>query len=171
MCFLLLHKRISARAVSREKHLRTDNRLSRVLHLLLHLGQIKDPVTSDQLGQMLAMNSSLVRRTMAGLRNAKLVNSTKGHGGGWFLAKPLHEISLAQVYEALGSPNLFAVGQSADAPSCLLEKAANKAIGQALQAAQNTFDAELSKVTVADLVAPHAKEIKDFQTNFWPSSN
>lgn len=143
--------------------MRTDNRLPRVLHVLLHLEQNKDPVTSDQMGQMLGMNPSLVRRTMAGLRDAGFVSSTKGHGGGWYLANHLKEISLAQVYEALGSPNLFAVGQSADAPTCILEQAANEAIANALQAAENTFTAKLSKITVADLVSPHSNAIKQFQ--------
>lgn len=148
---------------SKEINLRTDSRLPRVLHVLLHLEQAEDPVTSNQMGQMLGMNPSLVRRTMAGLRDAGFVSSTKGHGGGWYLAKPLNEISLAQVYEALGSPNLFAMGQSDDAPACLLEKAANNATANALQAARDTFDAELVKVTVADLVSPHSKAIKQFQ--------
>lgn len=163
MCFLLSRDGISATIFSKENILRTDSRLPRVLHVLLHLEQTEDPVTSDQMGRMLGMNASLVRRTMAGLRNAGFVSSTKGHGGGWYLAKSLKEISLAQVYEALGSPNLFAVGQSADAPACLLEKAANNATANALQAARDSFYAELAKVTVADLVSPHSKAIKQFQ--------
>lgn len=145
--------------------MRSDSRLPRVLHVLLHLEQVKDSVTSNQMGQMLGMNSSLVRRTMAGLRDAGFVGSTKGHGGGWYLAKPLKEISLAQVYEALGSPNLFAVGQSADAPTCLLEQAANSATVKALQAARDTFNAELANITVADLTSPHSKAIKQFQSS------
>lgn len=144
--------------------MRTDSRLPRVLHVLLHLEQNEDPVTSDQMGQMLGMNASLVRRTMAGLRDAGFVSSTKGHGGGWYLARSLKEISLAQVYEALGSPTLFAVGQSADAPTCLLEQAANRATANALQAARDIFNVELAKVTVADLTSAHSKEIKRFQS-------
>lgn len=143
--------------------MRTDSRLPRVLHVLLHLEQIKDPVTSDLIGQMLGMNPSLVRRTMAGLREAGFVNSTKGHGGGWYLARPLNEITLDQVYGALGSPNLFALGQSEDAPSCLLEKAANAATENALQAARNVFISALKKTTVADLVRDSRAQIQGFE--------
>ena len=143
--------------------MRADSRLPRVLHVLLHLDQTKDPVTSDQIGQMLGTNPSLVRRTMAGLRDAGFVGSTKGHGGGWHLAKPLTAISLAQVYQALGSPQLFAVGPSDDAPACLLEQAANAATANALDAARDTFAAELARVTVADLVLPHAETIARHQ--------
>lgn len=143
--------------------MRTDSRLPRVLHVLLHLEQIREPVTSDQIGNMLNTNPSLVRRTMAGLRKAGFVTATKGHGGGWVLERPLSEISLADVYAALGSPQLFALGQSGDAPDCLLERAANAATSNALEAARQTFQAELQNVTVADIVAPYAEEIKAFQ--------
>ncbi len=132
--------------------MRTDSRLPRVLHVLLHLDEMKDPITSDLLGQMLGMNASLVRRTMAGLREAGFVSSTKGHGGGWYLAKPLDEITLKQVYDALGSPTLFAVGQSNDAPDCLLERAANVATAAALEQAREVFQDALARTTVADLV-------------------
>lgn len=143
----------------------TDSRLPRVLHVLLHLDQIGDPVTSEQIGQMLATNPALVRRTMAGLREAGFVASTKGHGGGWQLLKPLKEITLADVYAALGSPHLFAVGQSSDNPACLLEQAANAATLQALEAARDVFQSELARMTVAELVKPHAETIKAFQSN------
>lgn len=129
----------------------TDNRLPRVLHVLLHLEEIDAPVTSDMIGQMLGMNPSLVRRTMAGLRKAGMVGSTKGHGGGWFLAKPLDKISLADVYDALGTPTLFALGPSGDTPDCLLERAANAAVADALDASRAVFEAKISGITVADL--------------------
>lgn len=144
--------------------MRTDSRLPRVLHVLLHLEHIKDPMTSDQIGQMLGMNASLVRRTMAGLRDAGFLKSTKGHGGGWYLAKPLTEITLAQVYDALGQPTLFAVGQSDDAPACLLEKAANAATENALIAARGVFTSVLAKTTVADLAHQTRDQIHRFQS-------
>ena len=143
--------------------MRTDSRLPRVLHVLLHLDQTEDPVTSDQIGKMLNTNPSLVRRTMAGLRDAGFVGATKGHGGGWVLSRSLDSISLAEVYAALGSPQLFAVGQSADAPSCLLEQAANLATSSALEAARETFQEKLGQVTLADLVRPHAQVIRQHQ--------
>lgn len=143
--------------------MRTDSRLPRVLHILLHLAEAEDPVTSEQIGTMLNTNPSLVRRTMAGLREAGFVGSSKGYGGGWFLAKPLEHISLANVYAALGSPELFAVGIPGGQSTCLLEQAANRATSQALNAARQTFEAELARISVADLSAPHAQDIREHQ--------
>lgn len=131
--------------------MRTDNRLSRVLHALLHLDRMEGPATSDQMGQMLSTNPAVVRRMMGGLRNAGIVQSGKGHGGGWTLARPLEDITLLAIYEALGEPDLFALGLAMDAPTCPLERAANGALDGAMSKVQALFRAELAAVTVADL--------------------
>lgn len=140
--------------------MRYDSRLPRVLHLLLHLEGMERPATSDQLAGMLRTNPAVVRRTMAGLREHGLVASAKGHGGGWSLARPLAEISLLAIYEALGAPVLFAVGQSDDAPTCLMEQAANAATERALDAAAARFRESLAAITMADLAAEFESRLK-----------
>lgn len=131
--------------------MRQDRRLSRVLHALLHLDQMDGPATSELIAQMLQTNPAVVRRTMSGLRDAGIVTSTKGHGGGWSLARPLDQITLLSIYEALGSPQLFAIGSDDDDVQCLLEKSANAATSDALAAARRQFEASLRQVTVAQL--------------------
>lgn len=131
--------------------MRYDRRLPRVLHVLLHLEGMEQPATSAQLGTMLSTNAAFVRRTMAGLRDRGWVRSTGGRGGGWSLATPLSQITLLELYEALGSPGLFALAPSEDAPRCLMERAANSALDRALGAAEATFRDSLAGVTVADL--------------------
>lgn len=143
--------------------MRTDSRLSRVLHVLMHLGETEEPMTSQMIGQMLGTNPSLVRRTMGGLREAGIVGSTKGHGGGWYLEKPLADVSLADVYAALGEPKLFAIGASDDAPTCLLERSANAATRSALDAARERFLEALTRQSVADLIDQSREAIAAFQ--------
>lgn len=133
--------------------MRYDSRLPRVLHALLHLEQMEKPATSAVLAGMLATNASVVRRTMAGLRDAGIVASIKGHGGGWSLARPLAEISLLEIYRALGTPELFAIGNAEDATTCRLAQAANTATSQALAAARQFFEAQLKAISVADIAA------------------
>ncbi|WP_299866775.1 Rrf2 family transcriptional regulator [uncultured Hoeflea sp.] len=131
--------------------MRQDNRLSRVLHALLHLDGMDKPATSEQIAQMLQTNAAVVRRTMSGLRDAGIVTSTKGHGGGWSLAKPLDEITLLAIYNALGPPQLFAIGNDDENPSCLLARSAYAATNEALDAARQHFEQSLERVTVAQL--------------------
>ncbi|MEL6585289.1 MAG: Rrf2 family transcriptional regulator [Pseudomonadota bacterium] len=133
--------------------MRTDSRLSRVLHALLHLAEMDRPATSEHIAQMLRTNSAVVRRMMSGLRQAGIVASVKGHGGGWTLEKPLTQITLLEIYHALGPPQLFAIGNDEDEPACLLAKASNQATKQALRAAQQEFERSLSAQTVAQLAA------------------
>jgi DNA-binding IscR family transcriptional regulator len=147
--------------------MRYDSRLPRVLHVLLHLRGMDRPATSALIGQMLHTDAAFVRRTMAGLRDRGWVSAARGHGGGWELATPLSEISLLDLYEALGSPPLFALGQAEDAPRCLMERAANSAVDRALSAAEATFRASLAGVTVADLATDFEARLRESGHPAW----
>lgn len=138
--------------------MRQDSRLARVLHVLLHLDGMKEPATSDMIAGMLGTNPAVVRRTMSGLRQAGYVHSVRGHGGGWSLARPLEQITLLGIYEALGSPALFAIGIDGENPTCLLARAANDATTRALRSARDHFHASLAQVTVADLFAAYSQD-------------
>jgi len=62
--------------------MRQDNRLSCVLHVLLHMAEAGGPMTSEVLARVLNTNPVVVRRLMGGLREHGYVHSEKGHGGG-----------------------------------------------------------------------------------------
>jgi DNA-binding IscR family transcriptional regulator len=115
--------------------------------------QHRDAMTSERIGQMLGTNATVVRRTMAGLRDAGYVSSVKGHGGGWTLARPLSDITLLDVYKALGAPELFALGMATDAPDCLVEQAVNASLGQTLQEAERRLLARFGEVRLSEIAA------------------
>lgn len=131
--------------------MRSDNRLSRVLHVLIHMHQHPGPMTSEALAAMLGTNAVVMRRTMAGLRDAGLVQSEKGHGGGSTLMRPLDDITLRDVYDALGAPPVFALGFAYDTPDCLVEQAVNDSLSDALAAAQATLLDRFAQLTLKDL--------------------
>lgn len=133
--------------------MRNDSRLSRMLHVLIHLAERDAPATSDDIATMLDTNPVVVRRTMAGLREAGYVRSVKGHGGGWSLARPLGAITLLDIHEALGAPAPFAFGMANDTPSCLVEQAVNAHLAEAMAAAEAVLQARLAGATLADIAA------------------
>lgn len=133
--------------------MKSDNRLSAVLHALLHMADHGGPITSAELARMMSTNPVVVRRTMAGLRDAGLVRSEKGHGGGWELARPLDEITLRQIYDALGAPRLIAMGIPLAHPGCLVEQAVNRSLGAAFADAEALLVSRLGGVTLAALAA------------------
>jgi Rrf2 family protein len=111
------------------------------------------PVTSDVIARVADTNPVVMRRTMAGLRDAGLVTSDKGHGGGFRLAKSAHEVTLADIYIALDMASLFAIGVRNESPGCLVERAVNRTLSSALADAEALLLARLKNVTLADLAA------------------
>ncbi|WP_457581134.1 Rrf2 family transcriptional regulator [Ensifer canadensis] len=131
--------------------MRQDGRLSRLLHVLLHMEKHPAPMTSETIARMLGTNSVVVRRTMAGLRDAGYVSSEKGHGGGWTLSRPLSEITLLDVYRTIGSPGFFAMGVATDEPQCLVEQAVNSALERTLDEAETLLLARLGEIAISDI--------------------
>lgn len=134
-----------------EKPLRQDSRLSRLLHVLLHMAEADGPLTSDEIAKILSSNPAVVRRIMAGLRENGYVNSEKGHGGGWTLVCPLEEITLLDVYNALGAPELFAFGLANPTPKCLVEQAVNETMRKARAEAAEALLKRFEEVTLSDI--------------------
>ncbi len=133
--------------------MRRDSRLSGVLHVLIHMAQKNEPVTSEVLARAMDTNPVVLRRVMAGLREQGYVRSEKGHGGGWSLACDLTQVTLRDVYTALGSPALLAMGNRTDAPGCAVEAAVNAALGASFDAAEALLLARLGEITLASLSA------------------
>ncbi|HVX30315.1 MAG TPA: Rrf2 family transcriptional regulator [Nitrolancea sp.] len=133
--------------------MRRDERLSGILHILLHMAELDHPVTSEVLATAMQTNPVVIRRIMAGLRNQGYVRSTKGHGGGWTLARDPSTITLRDIYDALGAPSLFAIGNRTESSRCLVEQAVNATLGQALDEAERLMLARFGEVTLAMLSA------------------
>ena len=133
--------------------MKRDSRLSGVLHVLLHMADPDGPVTSDVMGRVMNTNPVVARRTMAGLREAGIVRSEKGHGGGWVLARDPAGITLRDIYAALGSPALLALGNRTEMPGCLVERAVNRALGSTFDEAEALLLSRFGDVTLARLAA------------------
>lgn len=131
--------------------MKKDSRLSGVLHVLLHMAEQVSPVTSEALAKSLATNPVVIRRILAGLRDIGYLRSGKGHGGGWTLACDLSKITLRDIYRALGSPSLLALGNRTETPGCLVEIAVNTALNKSFQDAEQLLLARLGEVTLVNL--------------------
>jgi Rrf2 family protein len=131
--------------------MRRDSRLSVALHALLHMAHA-GLLTSEEMAAQGETNPVVIRRTMAGLRAAGIVRSEKGHGGGWSLVQSLDEITLYDVYEALGEPTILAVSNRTESPGCAVEKAVNRALAGSFEAAEALLVKQLRGTTLAALV-------------------
>ncbi|MBU1316374.1 MAG: Rrf2 family transcriptional regulator [Alphaproteobacteria bacterium] len=134
--------------------MRQDSRLSRMLHVLIHMGRHDGAMTSEMIAQMLDANPVVIRRTMAGLRGEGYVTSIKGHGGGWTLARPLEELTLLDIYRAVGEPSIFAVGPAYDMPGCPIEQAVNGTLKDVFDEAEELLRKRFAGVTLAAVATP-----------------
>jgi DNA-binding IscR family transcriptional regulator len=126
------------------------------------------PMTSAELAACMDTNAVVVRRTMAGLRDVGFVRSEKGHGGGWEIACDLAKVTLKDVYEALGSPELLAIGIHLEGPPCLVEQAVNHALTDAFQDAEALLIRRLGDVTLAALADDYRRRAAQFRSSRKP---
>ncbi|WP_279482207.1 Rrf2 family transcriptional regulator [Aureimonas sp. SK2] len=138
-----------------------DLRISRILHVLIHLDRHVPRATSDEISTMISTNAVVVRRMMGGLRDRGIVSSEKGHGGGWQLTRPLAEVSLRDVYEAVGAPPLFNIGPGVDPSECLVEKAVDARIDATLKEAEARLLDQFSRISVEDLAQDFERAAAD----------
>ena len=133
--------------------MRRDSRLSVVLHVLLHMAERGTPVSSEVLARAADTNPVVIRRVLAGLRDRGYVQSEKGHGGGWALACDLRQLTLRDVYVAIGCPSMLAVGNRTERPGCVVEQAVNGVLGEVFHEAEALLLSRLGEITLATLSA------------------
>lgn len=131
--------------------MRKSTKLSDALHLLFHMAQSDKPITSENLAKSIQTNSVVVRNMMAGLRNNGLVISEKGHNGGWLLSCDLSAVTLHDIYIAIGSPPIIAVGNRNSSPGCRVENAVNEATNNAFISAESALLTNLRTTTLAEV--------------------
>lgn len=120
---------------------------------MIHMDQSNVPLTSEKISKMINTNPTVIRRTLAGLRKFGYVNSEKGHNGGWTLSKKLSEITLLNVYECIGEPDIFALGFSnSDETKCLIEISVNESLKKTLEESKKIILKRFSEITLDIIV-------------------
>jgi Rrf2 family protein len=148
--------------------MKQNSKLSLALHTLGHMGRAPDVVvTSDQIAEHHHTNPVVVRRVLGLLRDQGIVRSDKGHSGGWRLAKGADQITVAEIYRAIGEPFLNP-RPLADLPdTCAIVTALQSVVRHAMAEAETVLLHHLSGRTIADLsaaidAAPGAPKIPAF---------
>ncbi len=143
--------------------MRKDSKVSDVLHVLLHMADQKQPLTSEFLAQMMRTNPVVVRRTLSGLRARGLVGSSKGRAGGWTLTCDLSEVTLLDIYQAVGEPTIFAMGSRNESSTCLVEKAVNGALADSLKEAELLLLGRFAAITLEALYEEFSRDLADIR--------
>lgn len=131
--------------------MKRNSRLSLALHTLGHMASEPTRMrTSADIAAHARTNPVVVRRVLGKLRKAGLLTSEKGHAGGWRLARLPQDITLADVYLALGE-RLIATDNHEDALECSVEHVLQKKVASVMDDVERSLIARLSSTTIAEV--------------------
>lgn len=127
------------------------------LHILIALALRDEALNSAELAWSIDTNPSLVRRILATLKKAGLVQSRSGPKGGVRLARAPSRIPLLEVLEALEIRSTLAV--HTPNPECPLGAVLGEPLAAVLEEADEAARRVLAKKTVRDVARSAAARI------------
>lgn len=126
------------------------------VHVITAIDYFKemDRVNSEFLAGSIGVNPVIVRSVISQLREAGLLQTQRGSSGAE-LAKKLDEITLYDVYKAVGSVNeeegLFHFHEQPN-PNCPVGRNIHQVLGRRLTEAEKAMEDKLRSTTLADIV-------------------
>ena len=135
------------------------------VHIITAIDYFKelDRVNSEFLAGSIGVNPVIVRTVISQLREAGLVKTQRGSSGAE-LAKPLNEITLYDIYKAVGSVDekegLFHFHEQPN-PDCPVGRNIHRVLDQRLIDVQRAMEEKLRSTTLADIVKDTKTAIKN----------
>jgi Rrf2 family transcriptional repressor of oqxAB len=122
------------------------------VHALVLLARTPGTATSSFLAGSVNIHATCLRRVLAPLVRAGLVDACEGRDGGYRLARPAAEMSLAEIYEAVISEPLFRPSPAAVNPRCPISVAMGPALAEIAADAEARLHEALARRSLADVV-------------------
>ncbi|HUA37377.1 MAG TPA: Rrf2 family transcriptional regulator [Candidatus Sulfopaludibacter sp.] len=123
------------------------------VHLMAALGyRAGRDTTSAQLALSVNTSPSFVRRTLAKLSRAGLVETATGKAGACWLAKSAKSISLLDIYQAVDAPKAFAIHHYTEQKACPVSCHIKEALDKALNKTQKAMETSLADISLAQIV-------------------
>ena len=110
-------------------------------------------VTSGVLAKSVNASPSFVRRILAKLSKAGLVETATGKAGRCWLARDPKAISLLDIYRAVDAPRAFAIHHYSEQKACVVSCHIKSALDKALGKTQRAMEASLDDISLAQIVA------------------
>ncbi|GAA4828089.1 Rrf2 family transcriptional regulator [Saccharopolyspora rosea] len=130
-----------------------SSRSAVAIHALTMLARWGDRcLTSAEIADSLASNPVLVRRILGSLRNADLVWSTEGRGGGWSLARAPREITLYDAYAAVEEGRILSGHPHPPSDACEVGRNISALLEVEFRDAERALEQRLGRTTIADLL-------------------
>jgi DNA-binding IscR family transcriptional regulator len=130
-----------------------NSRFSTAVHILTLLASMPgERLTSEYIAASVGTNPVVIRRQLASLREAGLVESRGARGGGWVLSLQPGRITLRMVRHSLGAEARFRMHSNEPHPQCAVGKNVRGVLEQVYEEADQAVMRSLEVWTIADML-------------------
>lgn len=131
-----------------------DTKFSVAVHVLILISESPPPINSDQMAESVGTNASYVRKILALLKKAGIVDSHRGIGGCTMLI-PSEQLTLLQIYQAVmeqPKPHLLDIHQNPN-DRCVVGRHIRSVLTDMFGEVEYAFAHSLAEKTLADCIA------------------
>jgi Rrf2 family protein len=115
-----------------------------------------DPLSSEGMAASADANPVYVRRVLGRLREAGIVSSRPGVGGGWVLLRDPADIALGEVWRVIQADDPL-LGLHQVNPRCEVGQAIQRHLAAVDRRANAAVQSELDRITIAEMLPPRSR--------------
>lgn len=131
-----------------------NSRFSIAVHILTLLAsEPEERLTSEMIAASVGTNPVVIRRQLALLRDAGLVESKGARGGGWALKRPPLAIRLSDIKAALGEEASFRMHKNEPHPKCVVGQNVRSVLEDIYQKVEAAVAERLAGWTIQDVLS------------------
>ena len=137
-----------------------DTKFSVAVHVLILISESPNPISSDQMAESVGTNASYIRKILARLKKAEIVDGHRGISGYRLTAAP-EQLTLLQVYQAVteeSGPHLLDIHQNPN-DRCIVGRHVKPVLTGMFADIEEGFSRSLAGKTLADCIADIRKRI------------
>ena len=131
-----------------------DMKFSVAVHVLILISESPTPINSDQMATSVGTNASYVRKILALLKKAGIVDGHRGISGYTLMITP-EQLTLLQIYQAVmeqPKPHLLDIHQNSS-DRCVVGRYIRPVLSGMFSGVEDAFANALAEKTLADCIA------------------
>jgi len=130
-----------------------NTRFAVAVHIAAVLARNGDEYTSsDRIAKSVCTNPVVIRRLLAALHQARIIESQLGKGGGARLAQSPSKLTLDKIFDAIEPEGLFAAPRKPANRACAVSCCMKEEMAKIFCATEKAVRGKLKSMTIADLV-------------------
>ena len=137
-----------------------DTKLSVAVHVLILISESPTPINSEQMAESVGTNASYIRKILALLKKAEIVDGHRGISGYSLTVAP-HQLTLLQIYQAVTDEHRIHLLDIHQNPNdlCIVGHHIKPVLASMFADIDEAFARMLCRKTLADCIAAIRAEI------------